>query len=126
MPSRRLRRRDTPCRYIFPFGCIEVWDSLSTSLLVKLSINLKNALEKTHAQDLPDADAVSSWSVQQVVKYFNSTTDCKSFAQVCEDQEMDGDSLLVLTEDTLVKFGVKMGPAVEIMRHVNALKWKQS
>ena len=87
---------------------------------------LHTCTHENDASDLPEADAVSSWSVQQVVKYFNSTTDCKSFAQVCEDQRMDGDSLLILTEDTLVKFDVKMGPAFKIMQHVNALKLKQS
>ena len=80
------------------------------------------SLTHIHASDPLEVDAISSWSVQQVAKYFSSTTDCKSFAQICEDQEVDGYSLLLLTEDTLKNFGVKMGPTLKIMCHVKKLK----
>lgn len=93
-----------------------------------LCVLLSQMHTHTHASDvtdLPLPDDVRSWSVQQVVEYFTSTTDCKSFAQTCEDQEIDGDSLLDLTAGTLKDFQVKIGPAVKIMRHVRRLKSNQ-
>ena len=72
------------------------------------------------------SENVQSWTVKQVAEYFYSTSDCKSFAQFCNDQEIDGDSLLDLTEDFLQKFGVKAGPAVKVMRHVSKLKTNTS
>ena len=59
--------------------------------------------------------------MDQVVKYFGSTSDCKTFAQFCQDQEMDGDSLLYLGEDFLIEYGLKADLAIKVAHHVKKL-----
>ena len=43
------------------------------------------------------------------------------FALFCREQEIDGDALLGLSEDFLIKYKVKAGLVVKVMRHVNKL-----
>ena len=62
--------------------------------------------------------------MERVVKYFESTSNCKPFAKFCQDQEIDGESLLSLSEDFLKKYEVKAGLAVKVMCHVEKLKVK--
>lgn len=74
--------------------------------------------------DLPSS--VRAWSVQQVVDYFHSTSDCTDFADLFAEQEVDGTALLLLTHEALVKcLGIKLGRAVKIMAHVDILKHHQ-
>lgn len=71
--------------------------------------------------DLPSS--VRSWSVEQVVKYFRMTSDCRDFAELFAEQEVDGTALLLLTHEALVKcLGIKLGRAVKIMAHVDVLR----
>ena len=66
---------------------------------------------------------VRQWTVSQVVQYFRSTSDCASYVDLFESQEVDGIALLLLTHETLVKcLGIKLGRAVKIMNRVQELK----
>lgn len=57
---------------------------------------------------------VSKWSIADVVKYFDST-DCSHIATVFREQEVDGEALLLLSHDSLVKcLGIKLGPALKV------------
>jgi hypothetical protein len=61
--------------------------------------------------------------MDDVMKYFQSTSDCKDFCDIFAEQEVDGTALLLLTHEALVKcLGIKLGRAVKIMAHVEALK----
>ena len=60
------------------------------------------------------------------MKYFESTSNCKGFVKFCEEQEIDGDSLLRLSEDFLKKYEVKAGLAVKVMDHIEKLKSRTS
>ena len=64
--------------------------------------------------------------MDQVVKYFESTSDCKIFAQFCQKEEIAGGALLLLSEEFLKKYGVKAGVAVIVMNHVKKLNVKTS
>ena len=65
---------------------------------------------------------VHSWTIPQVVKFFESTSDCKDYAPVFQEQEVDGMALLLLTHETLKSLGIKLGPASKIMAHVVKLQ----
>ena len=66
---------------------------------------------------------VHSWNTSQVVKYFESTSDCKEYASVFREQEIDGTALLLLTHESLVKcLSIKLGRALKIMVHVEELQ----
>ena len=72
---------------------------------------------------LPDLPVdVRSWTIPQVVKFFESTSDCKDYAPVFQEQEVDGTALLLLTHETLKSLGFKLGPASKIMAHVVKLQ----
>ena len=66
---------------------------------------------------------IHNWSVEQVVQYFESTQDCRDYAEVFQEQDVDGSALLLLTHESLVKcLGIKLGRALKIMLHVDELK----
>ena len=78
-------------------------NSLSLSLLLSLS------------QDLP-VD-VSKWTVSDVTKFFEPKPDCLPIMPLLEDQEIDGQALLLLSQDTMVKcLGIKLGPALKVTK----------
>ena len=64
--------------------------------------------------------------MEQVVKYFESTSNCKAFTKFCQEEEIDGDSLFRLSKDLLIKYKIKAGLAVKVMRHVEELKSRTS
>ena len=60
---------------------------------------------------------VGSWSTEEVERYFESTGECSPIASVLRDQEIDGEALLLLSHDSLVKcLGMKLGPALKVGR----------
>ena len=66
---------------------------------------------------------VKSWTIAEVVRFFESTSDCKDYAPLFREQEVDGTALLLLTHESLVKcLGMKLGRALKIMVHVEELQ----
>lgn len=67
------------------------------------------------SQDLP-VD-VSKWTVSDVTKFFEPKPDCLPIMPLLEDQEIDGQALLLLSQDTMVKcLGIKLGPALKVKK----------
>jgi hypothetical protein len=93
---------------------------------------LSQQQQRTRRDELPATTAkiptslpvdVRSWTIPQVVKFFESTSDCKHYASVFREQEVDGTALLLLTHESLVKcLGIKLGRALKIMVHVEELQ----
>ncbi len=73
---------------------------------------------------LPDLPTdIRMWSIAQVVSFFRHTPDCKDYAGIFQEQEVDGTALLLLTYESLVKcLGTKLGHALKIMLHVESLR----
>ena len=66
---------------------------------------------------------IRSWTIEQVVKYFQFTPECRDYADIFHEQEVDGTALLLLTHESLVKcLGIKLGRALKIMMHVEELR----
>lgn len=87
--------------------------------------NLKKAkqLFKTSANPNPNFDTVpdcAKWNCQQVFDYFNQFF--PNEAQIFKEQEIDGASLLLMTRTDMFKFNLKLGPALNIYRHVVMLQ----
>lgn len=62
------------------------------------------------------------WSVQEVVEYIK-TTDCASIARLFKEQEIDGQSLLLLSLPTVQEhLEPKLGPAVKLCHQIERLK----
>uniref|UniRef100_A0A667Y162 Polyhomeotic homolog 3 n=1 Tax=Myripristis murdjan TaxID=586833 RepID=A0A667Y162_9TELE len=67
------------------------------------------------------------WNVEQVCSYINSLPGGRDIAEQFRSQEIDGQALLLLTEDHLVStMNLKLGPALKLCAHFNSLKDSQA
>lgn len=65
----------------------------------------------------------SQWSVDQVSSFISNLPGCQDIAESFRAQEIDGQALLLLTEDHLMSaMNVKLGPALKICARINSLK----
>ncbi|XP_012670817.2 polyhomeotic-like protein 3 isoform X1 [Clupea harengus] len=80
--------------------------------------------ESFESDGLPAAQPnPSQWTVEQVCSYINSIPGCAELAEEFRSQEIDGQALLLLTEDHLVSaMNIKLGPALKICAQINTLK----
>ncbi|TRY95259.1 hypothetical protein DNTS_012198 [Danionella cerebrum] len=65
----------------------------------------------------------AEWSVDQVSSFISKLPGCQDIAESFRAQEIDGQALLLLTEDHLMSaMNVKLGPALKICARINSLK----
>uniref|UniRef100_W5KFX6 Polyhomeotic homolog 3 n=1 Tax=Astyanax mexicanus TaxID=7994 RepID=W5KFX6_ASTMX len=63
------------------------------------------------------------WSVEQVCSYISSLPGCQDMVAEFRSQEIDGQALLLLTEEHLMSaMNIKLGPALKICSQINSLK----
>ncbi|XP_019121768.2 polyhomeotic-like protein 3 isoform X2 [Larimichthys crocea] len=79
--------------------------------------------EEDEEEEGEDVGCPSQWNVEQVFSYINSLPGGQDVAQEFRSQEIDGQALLLLTEDHLVStMNLKLGPALKLCAHINSLK----
>ncbi|XP_019753141.1 scm-like with four MBT domains protein 2 isoform X2 [Hippocampus comes] len=62
------------------------------------------------------------WSVQEVVQFITST-DCASSASIFQEQDIDGQAMLLLTLPTVQEcMDLKLGPAIKLCHHIERVK----
>ncbi|XP_065133095.1 polyhomeotic-like protein 3 isoform X3 [Paramisgurnus dabryanus] len=65
----------------------------------------------------------SQWNVENVCSFIGSLPGCHDIAAEFRSQEIDGQALLLLTEDHLMSaMNIKLGPALKICAQINTLK----
>ncbi|XP_063318708.1 polyhomeotic-like protein 3 isoform X3 [Pelmatolapia mariae] len=70
-----------------------------------------------------DVGCPSQWNVEQVFSYVSTLPGGADVAEEFRSQEIDGQALLLLTEDHLVStMNLKLGPALKLCAHINSLK----
>ncbi|KAI9544467.1 hypothetical protein NQZ68_001340, partial [Dissostichus eleginoides] len=70
-----------------------------------------------------DVGSASHWNVQQVFSFINSLPGGQDVAEEFRSQEIDGQALLLLTEEHLLStMNLKLGPALKLCAHINSLK----
>lgn len=62
------------------------------------------------------------WSVTEVCDFIRNLPGCSLYAEEFENQEIDGQALLLLTPNDLVGVGIKLGPALKIIDRVNFMR----
>ncbi|KAM9718579.1 polyhomeotic-like protein 3 isoform 1-T2 [Menidia menidia] len=73
--------------------------------------------------DREDGSCPSEWNVERVFSYINTLPGGAAVAEQFRSQEIDGQALLLLTEDHLVStMNLKLGPALKLCAHINSLK----
>ncbi|XP_034145170.1 cell surface glycoprotein 1-like isoform X2 [Esox lucius] len=71
----------------------------------------------------PADPTLAQWSVEQVWDFIHTLPGCREVAEAFRVQEIDGQALLLLTEDHLMtSMNIKLGPALKICAHINALR----
>ncbi|KAJ8010797.1 hypothetical protein DPEC_G00078870 [Dallia pectoralis] len=69
----------------------------------------------------PANPRLAQWSVEQVWGFIHKLPGCRDVAEAFRVQEIDGQALLLLTEDHLMtSMNIKLGPALKICAHINA------
>ncbi|XP_078409097.1 scm-like with four MBT domains protein 2 [Cetorhinus maximus] len=62
------------------------------------------------------------WSVAEVVRFIKST-DCAPLAKIFQEQDIDGQALLLLTLPTVQEcMELKLGPAIKLCHHIERVK----
>ncbi|XP_077088335.1 polyhomeotic-like protein 3 isoform X6 [Siphateles boraxobius] len=83
----------------------------------------QSRLESCSSSDCVLDSCPSQWSVEQVCSFISSLPGCHDIAAEFRSQEIDGQALLLLTEDHLMSaMNMKLGPALKICAQINALK----
>ncbi|KAK2900743.1 hypothetical protein Q8A67_008858 [Cirrhinus molitorella] len=83
----------------------------------------QSRVESSSSSDCLLDSSPSQWSVDQVCSFISSLPGCHDIAAEFRSQEIDGQALLLLTEDHLMNaMNIKLGPALKICAQINALK----
>lgn len=83
----------------------------------------QRTIETITISDTEDDSCPSQWNVEQVFCYISTLPGGADVAEEFRSQEIDGQALLLLTEDHLVSsMNLKLGPALKLCAHINALK----
>ncbi|XP_050989476.1 polyhomeotic-like protein 3 isoform X2 [Labeo rohita] len=83
----------------------------------------QSRMESSSSSDCVLGSSPSQWSVEQVYSFISSLPGCHDIAAEFRSQEIDGQALLLLTEDHLMNaMNIKLGPALKICAQINALK----
>lgn len=63
------------------------------------------------------------WTVSEVCEFIRNLPGCSDYAEDFENQEIDGQALLLLKPNNLVSvMGIKLGPALKIIDRVNVMR----
>ncbi|KAK2822628.1 hypothetical protein Q5P01_022693 [Channa striata] len=102
---------------------------MTTRLRKQAEMERKREREQRTAETISVSDGeddvgrTSQWTVEQVFSYINSLPGGQDVAREFRSQEIDGQALLLLTEDHLVStMNLKLGPALKLCAHINSLK----
>ncbi|XP_007232737.1 polyhomeotic-like protein 3 isoform X2 [Astyanax mexicanus] len=80
-------------------------------------------LDTVSPTDLSSRPKPAQWTVDEVSSFISSLPGCQDIAESFRAQEIDGQALLLLTEDHLMSaMNVKLGPALKICARINSLK----
>ncbi|XP_016303754.1 polyhomeotic-like protein 3 [Sinocyclocheilus anshuiensis] len=83
----------------------------------------QSRVESSSSSDCLLDSSPSQWSVEQVCSFIGSLPGCHDIAAEFCSQEIDGQALLLLTEDHLMSaMNIRLGPALKICAQINALK----
>ncbi|XP_068604957.1 polyhomeotic-like protein 3 [Brachionichthys hirsutus] len=80
-------------------------------------------LTETASDKEEDIRSPSQWNVDEVFSYINSLPGGPAVAEEFRSHEIDGQSLLLLTEEHMVStMNLKLGPALKLCAHINSLQ----
>ncbi|XP_074481614.1 scm-like with four MBT domains protein 2 isoform X2 [Sebastes fasciatus] len=81
----------------------------------------RTVVEEEEGQLVLDRNPLE-WSVDEVVQFINST-DCASLANIFQEQDIDGQALLLLTLPTVQEcMDLKLGPAIKLCHQIERVK----
>uniref|UniRef100_A0A4W3IJB0 Scm like with four mbt domains 2 n=1 Tax=Callorhinchus milii TaxID=7868 RepID=A0A4W3IJB0_CALMI len=94
-----------------------LWEADITLLMCCLSESRQIEEDKLILESNP-----LEWSVSEVVRFIKST-DCAPLAKIFQEQDIDGQALLLLTLPTVQEcMELKLGPAIKLCHHIERVK----
>uniref|UniRef100_A0A182MK62 SAM domain-containing protein n=1 Tax=Anopheles culicifacies TaxID=139723 RepID=A0A182MK62_9DIPT len=88
------------------------------------SKTIRSAIKTDHSNDEEENESTKDirfWSCDDVCRFFSRH--CKAWGDLFHEQEIDGASLLLMRKgDVLTRFGLKLGPAMELYQRIVALQ----
>ena len=102
----------------------EVLDKSRSSSVENLKFSSEEGESQTGARVYSDlANIASQWDIEEVCKFVSSVTGCSEYCDVFREQEIDGQALILLTEEHLSdKMGIKLGPALKLKSKIDELR----
>ncbi|XP_048845387.1 polyhomeotic-like protein 3 isoform X3 [Brienomyrus brachyistius] len=86
------------------------------------NLRASEALDGSDGMPVP-ASNPTVWSVEEVWSFIYNLPGCQDIAEEFRSQEIDGQALLLLTEEHLMgAMNIKLGPALKICACINSLK----
>lgn len=68
-------------------------------------------------------EEVLDWNCDRVVEFVGTIPGCSEYASKFKEQSIDGESLLLLTQNDLIKIlGIKLGPAIKLYNSILILR----
>lgn len=90
---------------------------------MKIDLAKAKALLNISHNTMPNMDTVpdcAAWECNEVYDYFYKFFPTE--AHIFKEQEIDGTSLMLMTRSDMLKFNLKLGPALNIYRHIVMLQ----
>lgn len=95
----------------------------NVSAVVNESAPLAPTAATTAAPAVEQQPQMANWTVSDVCEFIKNLPGCSDYVDDFEQQEIDGQALLLLKENHLVNaMGMKLGPALKIVAKVESMK----
>lgn len=96
----------------------------ATANAAATAANTANAAAAQASAATPaERPAMADWSVAEVCEFIRHLPGCTDYVDDFEQQEIDGQALMLLKENHLVNaMGMKLGPALKIVAKVESMK----
>ena len=101
-----------------------VLDKSRSSSMENLKLSSEEGEGQSNTKIYSDlASIATQWDIEEVCKFVSSVTGCSEYCDVFREQEIDGQALLLLTEEHLSnKMGLKLGPALKLKSKIDELR----
>lgn len=94
-----------------------------STLANDVAVPMVPVMATTVASALEQQPQMANWSVSEVCEFIKNLPGCSDYVDDFEQQEIDGQALLLLKENHLVNaMGMKLGPALKIVAKVESMK----
>ena len=94
-----------------------------TAMVNDVPVPMVPVMATSASSALEQQPQMANWTVSEVCEFIKNLPGCSDYVDDFEQQEIDGQALLLLKENHLVNaMGMKLGPALKIVAKVESMK----